>query len=248
MSKKRPNSIKQLEAFLSDFSDFEQPKVALEQYATPVHIAAIMLNTIDQVYDDLRDKLVADLGCGTGILSAGSYYCGAAMVVGFDVDLDALQIARDNVSQAFGDDDSSNESGSDAPIVSERLDFVQIDLSKNQNNTLNINRTFDTVIMNPPFGTKHNAGLDMIFLKQAIDLATGAVYSLHKTSTRNVSILTTNADECSRKHTNHRCISPSSLYNGNVNSGPSTVSPLRRYATTWIRHTSFTNGKALTLM
>ncbi len=43
---------------------------------------------------------------------------------------------------------------------------------------------FDTVIMNPPFGTKHNAGMDMKFLETGIALATGTVYSLHKTSTR----------------------------------------------------------------
>merc|ERR1719192_1145437 len=46
------------------------------------------------------------------------------------------------------------------------------------------NNKFDTVIMNPPFGTKHNKGLDMIFLQRAIRMASTAVYSLHKTSTR----------------------------------------------------------------
>lgn len=44
---------------------------------------------------------------------------------------------------------------------------------------------FNTVIMNPPFGTKHNAGIDMKFLEIAIKLSTNAIYSLHKTSTRN---------------------------------------------------------------
>ena len=43
---------------------------------------------------------------------------------------------------------------------------------------------FDTVIMNPPFGTKHNKGLDMVFLQRAIMMSRKAVYSLHKTSTR----------------------------------------------------------------
>ena len=41
----------------------------------------------------------------------------------------------------------------------------------------------DTVIMNPPFGTK-NKGIDMIFLRAAIRLCRTSVYSLHKTSTR----------------------------------------------------------------
>lgn len=44
---------------------------------------------------------------------------------------------------------------------------------------------FDTVIMNPPFGTKKNSGIDMKFLEIALKLAKKTVYSLHKTSTRN---------------------------------------------------------------
>lgn len=43
---------------------------------------------------------------------------------------------------------------------------------------------FDTVVMNPPFGTKQNAGMDMKFLMAAINVSRGTVYSLHKTSTR----------------------------------------------------------------
>ena len=47
-----------------------------------------------------------------------------------------------------------------------------------------MNKKFDTVVMNPPFGTKHNKGIDMAFVKQGLALAQNAVYSLHKTSTR----------------------------------------------------------------
>lgn len=43
----------------------------------------------------------------------------------------------------------------------------------------------DTVLTNPPFGTKHNAGMDIRFLRTATRLASRAVYSFHKTSTRN---------------------------------------------------------------
>ena len=40
--------------------------------------------------------------------------------------------------------------------------------------------------MNPPFGTKNNSGIDMTFLEVALSAITpsGAVYSFHKTSTR----------------------------------------------------------------
>jgi hypothetical protein len=47
--------------------------------------------------------------------------------------------------------------------------------------------SFDCVLMNPPFGTqKHSNGVDMAFLRAGLALCAhgGAVYSLHKTSTR----------------------------------------------------------------
>lgn len=42
----------------------------------------------------------------------------------------------------------------------------------------------DTVLTNPPFGTKMNAGIDVQFLRTATRLAKRAVYSFHKRSTR----------------------------------------------------------------
>lgn len=55
------------------------------------------------------------------------------------------------------------------------------DLSSDSNKW---SKVFDTVVMNPPFGTKHNAGMDIRFLTTAFNLARNSVYSLHKTSTR----------------------------------------------------------------
>ena len=44
---------------------------------------------------------------------------------------------------------------------------------------------FDTVVMNPPFGTR-NKGIDVLFLQHALKSVVdgGAVYSLHKSTTR----------------------------------------------------------------
>jgi predicted RNA methylase len=47
-----------------------------------------------------------------------------------------------------------------------------------------INNCVDTVLTNPPFGTKDNAGIDVQFLRTATRLARRAVYSFHKRSTR----------------------------------------------------------------
>ncbi len=42
----------------------------------------------------------------------------------------------------------------------------------------------DTVLINPPFGTKGNPGIDIGFLRVGCRLARNVVYSFHKTSTR----------------------------------------------------------------
>lgn len=48
-----------------------------------------------------------------------------------------------------------------------------------------VDHCVDTVMTNPPFGTKPDrAGIDVQFLKLACRLATRAVYSFHKSSTR----------------------------------------------------------------
>lgn len=183
---KRP-SIKQLESCLQELNDFESPRIDLEQYATPPHIAALMLNTIDLTYGDIEDKFVADLGCGTGRLSIGSLLCGAALVYGFDIDGGALRASLQNINDTFNSDDESSEL--EAYQSCTKFNFIQANIADESSEKFwePFRRRFDTVIMNPPFGTKQNSGLDIIFLKRAVNMTANVVYSLHKTSTRNVS-------------------------------------------------------------
>lgn len=71
--------------------------------------------------------------------------------VGFDIDPDAIKIAQEN-SESFD----------------VNIDFVNTDLSIA---TLDgFKGKLDTIIMNPPFGTKNNKGVDMVLLKKAIDV------------------------------------------------------------------------------
>ncbi|XP_064647569.1 rRNA N6-adenosine-methyltransferase METTL5-like [Lineus longissimus] len=160
--------LKELESNLQDVDGFEEPKILLEQYPTSPHIAARMLHTISASFDDIENKLVADLGCGCGVLSMGAVMLGCSHCTGFDIDDDALDICSSN----FSDFQINN------------LDLVQIDLANLDVTLTKWQKKFDTVIMNPPFGTKHNKGIDMAFLKLGIEMATTAVYSLHKTATR----------------------------------------------------------------
>lgn len=161
--------LKKLEEYLQSVDSFEKPKILLEQYVTPSHIASNLLFTIQNNYDDVDGKLLADLGCGTGMLSVGSAILGASHVIGFDIDSDALTTARNNVEE----------------MEIFNVDFVQSDVLSDLSSAESLwHGAFDTVIMNPPFGTKKNAGMDMKFLKIAIQLSRNVVYSLHKSSTR----------------------------------------------------------------
>ena len=135
--------LKQLEGLLQNLDVFENPKVHLEQYPTTPHIASHMLYTIDQTFDDIRGCSVADLGCGCGVLSVGAAILGSDYVVGFDVDEDALELAKQNLE----------ESGL------EQVELVQCDVA-HLDTMMARSDMFDTVIMNPPFGTKNNAGIN----------------------------------------------------------------------------------------
>lgn len=170
-------SLKKLECELQQLDDFEEPKIDLEQYATPPHIAAAILINIDS-HNDLEGKFVADLGCGCGRLSIGSVLLDASMVVGFDIDEDALSLAIENSQAMFNDD------GSDGDFQAFRsLNFVQADITCGKM-WQHSRRKFDTVLMNPPFGTKQNKGTDLLFLERALEICQNVVYSLHKTATR----------------------------------------------------------------
>ncbi|KAL4855508.1 Methyltransferase-like protein 5 [Chlorella vulgaris] len=174
--------LKELESLMQDIAPFEEPKVELEQYPTGPHIAARMLYTVANSFDEFDGQTVIDLGCGTAMLSIGAAMLGAQHVLGVDLDDDALRIAQQNV-------DEYEEA---LPIDFLRCDVRQVALQGRLK--------ADTVVMNPPFGTRrkgthtqsvnqpHNstvcAGADMEFLRAAFQLSRNSVYSLHKSSTR----------------------------------------------------------------
>lgn len=141
----------------------------LEQYATPPPIASEMLSHIQEYYNDVSDKTVADLGCGCGILTVGCGLMGARSVVAVDIDSKSLDILRKNIRMYDGLQD----------IVS----VIEGDVSDNTLSWLpTLSSHVDVVIMNPPFGTKKTPGLDKAFVQTALNIAP-VVYSLHKRST-----------------------------------------------------------------
>jgi len=68
--------LRELESWLQQVDGFAAPKMELEQYVTSPHIAAHMMYTIGEQYDDIEDKVVLDLGCGCCILGIGAIIMG----------------------------------------------------------------------------------------------------------------------------------------------------------------------------
>ncbi|KAG2422985.1 hypothetical protein HXX76_015656 [Chlamydomonas incerta] len=162
--------LKELHALMQDIAPFRRAKVELEQYPTGPHLASRLLFTVDNSYDEFAGRTVADLGCGTAMLSIGAALLGARHVVGVDIDPDALEVAAENILEVAGGEEEG------LPV-----DLVLADV-RSLPATQPLLQA-DTVIMNPPFGTKQK-GVDTAFLAAAFAVSTHAVYSLHKSSTR----------------------------------------------------------------
>ncbi|KAG0142528.1 hypothetical protein CROQUDRAFT_67122 [Cronartium quercuum f. sp. fusiforme G11] len=195
--------LKDLESYLQPLTGFQSPKVELEQYVTSAHLASRMIFISHSTYDDIASKYVLDLGCGCGILSIASHLLGSKFTLGVDLDPDALEIAHKNLEASQlekdeEDDIENDENVAQTTSVSQSVKFIQLDISDPrfdehlkgitsspppQQDQGDKKFQFDTVVMNPPFGTKRK-GIDMVFLESACRLARCAIYSLHKTSTR----------------------------------------------------------------
>lgn len=236
---------KHLESCLSSLPNrvFPDPKIELEQYPTSVHLAASIVLTALAKGDAGPNRIVLDLGCGTGNLGLAFAMIKSDFVYLVDCDSDALELARENVEMleeeeligsCSSDDDgccmgvelikarvnynppkrSSQNTGGGrgggkgkgrgggrgsrggrgrggrGPSSSSQAQASGLLLDQNTDNQDDgdgiplPSKMVDTVITNPPFGTKNNEGIDVQFLKTAIRLAKRSVYSFHKTSTR----------------------------------------------------------------
>ncbi|KAK6739773.1 hypothetical protein RB195_008331 [Necator americanus] len=167
---------KRLEWMLSELRGFENPDIKLEQYETSPELAIAIVDSIDRLVG-LDGRFVADLGCGCGMLmSTVALAHEPAAVVGFDLDNCALSICKENLEDLEIDD---------------RCDLVRTDALEIPDG---FRSDFDVVIMNPPFGTKNNAGMDIRFVRAGLEILRpgGSLFSLHKSSTRDHILKTAN--------------------------------------------------------
>jgi predicted RNA methylase len=157
MADKTRPSKRQLEIRLGKLRLLEKPNLKLEQYPVSSEAASELLYMAGFEHKDLEGRVV-DLGTGTGHLAIGAALMGAEGVVGVDVDERALALAREN-----------------AEAAAVQVEWVRSEVEK-------VRLRFDTVLMNPPYGTR-TSHADTRFLEKAFELAS-AVYSIHKSATR----------------------------------------------------------------
>ncbi len=134
-----------LEIELSRLKKPINPKAGLEQYPTPPEIAAMLL--FRALSDGcVKDKVVADLGCGNGIFAIGASMLGASKVYALDKDEEAIETALKN-SEMFRTE----------------IDFKVGDVAA-------FDVPVDTVIMNPPFGSQRK-NADVPFIEKALEFS-----------------------------------------------------------------------------
>ena len=150
---------KELALLLSQLETFATPNVELEQYQTEGELAADILWQIF-LQGNIEEKVIADLGCGNGILGIGALLLGAKKVHFVDVDEQAIALAEKNLH-----------------FVQEKCDlslsatFYHMDVQQ-------FTKKLDVVLENPPFGVQQPHA-DRHFLLAAMKIAP-VIYSFHK--------------------------------------------------------------------
>ncbi len=150
----------QIAIILSRLESFTDPDISIEQYQTDSEIASDILWHA-HMKGLIAGKVVADLGAGTGILGIGAILLGASKVYLVEKDKAAIKILRKNL-------DIMDINGSEYQIEAKPIQDFK--------------KKADTVIMNPPFGTKQKHA-DRQFLESAFRIAP-TIISFHKTDTK----------------------------------------------------------------
>ena len=150
--------LEQISSFISNIQEFQSPKVILEQYSLPSDLIAFIFIFL---WDDLQNKSIVDLGCGTGRFTLPLRKFLTKKVLGVDIDEfcigTMLKVAdKENLKV-------------DSLVTS--IEFLE---------AYNWSKQFQTCIMNPPFGTKRRK-IDFVFLQKAMTFA-NTIISIHKSN------------------------------------------------------------------
>ncbi len=159
----------QLEIIVSKLDKFKNPNEKLEQYPTDSEIASTILWHA-YMKGRIKDKVIIDMGCGTGVLGIGALLLGAKKVYFMDIDKKVLEILNENLKKT--------EKEYNLKLMN-KIQFINKDIK--EITKTDFSDKIDLVIQNPPFGTREKH-IDIIFLEKAMHLAE-KIYSFHKSST-----------------------------------------------------------------
>jgi putative methylase len=151
-----------LAIFLSRLEGFLEPDLYSEQYSTDSETSASVLWDL-YISGFIEDKVVCDMGAGTGILGIGALFLGAKECYFVEKDEKAIKILKSNLKMSKG--------GRAIVIDGDVSNLCEKDF-KNK---------IDLILQNPPFGTKKR-NADKGFLEKSFSLC-DKVASFHKSST-----------------------------------------------------------------
>lgn len=142
---------------------FTDPKIQLEQYTIDATSAVDIIYCAGFEFNDINQKLIVDLGAGTGRLSIASSFFNPIYILSVDIDFNTLYILQKNVKKL-------NLERKIFPICA---DVKHFDISK----IVLLRNLKITTIMNPPFGVQKKTA-DRKFLECAF-LFSDVIYSVH---------------------------------------------------------------------
>lgn len=145
---------KQLAVLLSQLKTFEKPKLKYEQYQTDSEVAAEIV-WFAYMCDEIKDKIIADFGCGNGVLGIAALILGAKKVYFVDIDNNSILLTKQNLEL----------------LKLKNYILLHQDIDS-------FDKKADVVLENPPFGVQ-NPYADKPFLKKAMQVS-NIIYSFHK--------------------------------------------------------------------
>jgi len=154
---------KELISIIQNTKTYKNPKVKLEQYTIDALCAIDIVFFAGIEFNDIQNKLIFDLGAGTGRLSLSSAFLQPNYIISIDLDIQALFILIENVRK----------------LQLEKLILpICCDVKYIPLNMLKLRKKYKiTTIMNPPFGVQ-KAKADRNFLKCAMSFS-DVIYSIH---------------------------------------------------------------------
>ncbi|GAH46039.1 unnamed protein product, partial [marine sediment metagenome] len=154
---------KDLISLIQQTNGFLNPKIELEQYCIDAQSAVDIVFFAGVEFNDIKNKLVIDLGAGTGRLSIACAYLRASYVLSVDIDINALRILKENIIGL----------GLENIILPLCSDVNHVEFAK----LVMLKELHITTIENPPFGVQKKTA-DRFFLQKAFSFS-DVVYSIH---------------------------------------------------------------------